>query len=150
MEIAISNSPENDQLHRRIFSLAFPKLQKVKKVNDLDMQRRGIDYLIVVNNRIMKLESKIDYTDWNNLPFEIAQSANGSGWATSEQESDMFLFVKHQTKTSYFFHTDSMLSWFHQNKNKYQERSVPSTGARVVPVPLSTLEKVIPCRVVTY
>lgn len=144
-DLAQSNNMETTKWWYTAHSQAFRGFQSAEAVEDLKQQRLGMDRIITTDSRIISVEEKLDYTDYTNIAFEVESTAGYSkGWALKDIKADVFAYGFKNTNIVYYFATTDLLSVFREHhafwKRQYRERTVWSSRAVVLPVPIEVVK----------
>lgn len=136
-DLARSNSEEVQRFWRGIHKKAFKGYVTDDFITDIDVQLKGVDRLVYTDSGVYKVEEKNDYTTHQNLPFEEYSGINALGWAEKPQESDVFAYAFMKQGVTFYFPTESLLSFYHSVKHRVPPRRVKEEYGRVRPIPIS-------------
>lgn len=141
-----ANSEKLNPFWISVYKEMFPNfVEMTGTIGNMDMQRKGVDRLILLsNNRTILIDEKVRFSDYNDILIEYisVDTNNTPGWIEKQMDIDYLAYAFINKKTCYMIPFPALQRVWKYYKNiwirKYQRIEAENKNYKTISVAIPT------------
>ena len=105
----------------RIYKRFFPRLKWIRREFRKELQKQGMDTVVVLPEKSITIEEKIVRKDWDEFAFEYYSNKEAGilGWMNSDLKCDYLLYIFYPSQRVYLIEWNELKNLWNRKKREW-------------------------------